>query len=150
MAKSAKTAKKTPATKASAAAHANVTLPDAIAAAQAQYAAANPKSFALQGEAARHLPGGNTRTTLFHGPFPLRFVKGEGYRLTDADGHGYTNFISEYTAGMFGHSHPVIRRAIEKALDFGINIGGHTELEAKLARAVTERMPNMERVRFTN
>ena len=129
---------------------ANITLPDAVAEARAVFTRANPRSLALQGEAARHLPGGNTRTTLFHGPFPLRFVKGDGYRLTDADGHSYINFISEYTAGMFGHSHPVIRRALERALDFGINIGGHTELEAKLAAAVRERMPNMERVRFTN
>jgi glutamate-1-semialdehyde 2,1-aminomutase len=51
---------------------------------------------------------------------------------------------------MFGHSHPVIRRAIERALDFGVNIGGHTELEIRLAEAVTARFPSMERVRFTN
>ena len=129
---------------------ANATLDDAIVAARAHYAANNPRSFALQGEAARHLPGGNTRTTLFHGPYPLRFVKGQGCTLTDADGHSYTNFISEYTAGMFGHSHPVIRRAIERALDFGINIGGHTELEVKLAAAITARIASIERVRFTN
>ncbi len=151
-AKSVKPAPKTKAAKSAlpASATANADLAEAIVEARTQYAAANPKSQALQVEAAKHLPGGNTRTTLFHGPFPLRFTKGEGYRLFDSDGHSYINFISEYTAGMFGHSHPVIRRAIEKALDFGINIGGHTELEAKLARAVTERMPSMERVRFTN
>lgn len=129
---------------------ANITLAEAIEEARETYARANPKSLALQDEAARHMPGGNTRTTLFHGPFPLRFVKGEGYRLFDADGHAYVDFISEYTAGMYGHSHPVIRKAIERALDFGINIGGHTELEAKLAAAVRARMPTMERVRFTN
>lgn len=129
---------------------ANATLDDAIVAARANYAAKNPKSAGLQGEAARHLPGGNTRTTLFHGPFPLRFVRGQGCTLTDADGHAYTNFISEYTAGMFGHSHPVIRRAIERALDFGINIGGHTEYEVKLAAALTKRIPSIERIRFTN
>jgi glutamate-1-semialdehyde 2,1-aminomutase len=129
---------------------ANATLDDAIIAARANYAAKNPRSAGLQGEAARHLPGGNTRTTLFHGPFPLRFTGGRGYTLTDADGHSYANFISEYTAGMFGHSHPVIRRAIERALDFGINIGGHTELEARLAAAITARIPSIERIRFTN
>ena len=129
---------------------ANATLPDALVAARANYAAKNPKSAGLQGEAARYLPGGNTRTTLFHGPFPLRFVKGQGCTLTDADGHTYANFISEYTAGMFGHSHPVIRKAVERALDFGINIGGHTELESKFAAAVTARFKSMQRVRFTN
>ncbi len=129
---------------------ANATLPEAIGAARAHYVAQNPKSAGLQGEAAAHLPGGNTRTTLFHGPFPLRFTGGKGYTLTDADGHAYTNFISEYTAGMFGHSHPVIRKAIERALDFGINIGGHTELEVRLAAAIRARIPSIERIRFTN
>ena len=129
---------------------ANSTLGEALITARAQYAAANPKSQAMQVEAARYLPGGNTRTTLFHGPYPLRFVKGEGCRLWDADGHDYVDFVAEYTAGMFGHSHPAIRRAIESALDFGINIGGHTQLEVTLARAVTERFPSIESVRFTN
>ena len=129
---------------------ANVTLPDAIEAARTQYTAANPKSLALHGEAAKVLPGGNTRTVLFHGPFPLRFVKGEGCRLTDADGHAYVDFLAEYTAGMFGHSHALIRRAVEAALDFGLNIGGHTELEARLAAAIIQRIPSIERVRFTN
>lgn len=129
---------------------ANTTLAEAIVEARMHYAAANPASQALQLEAARHLPGGNTRTTLFHGPFPLRFTKGEGCRLYDADGHTYVDFVSEYTAGMFGHSHPAIRRAIVSALDFGINIGGHTELEAKLAEAVVARFPAIEAVRFTN
>ena len=129
---------------------ANISLADALIEARSTYTAANPKSLALHNEAARHLPGGNTRTVLFFGPFPLRFVKGEGCRLTDADGHTYVDFLSEYTAGMFGHSHPAIRRAIERAMDFGLNIGGHTELEGKLAAAVTARIPSMERVRFTN
>ena len=129
---------------------ANSTLDEAISVARAQYASANPKSHAMQQQAARHLPGGNTRTTLFHGPYPLRFVKGEGCRLWDADGHEYVDFVAEYTAGMFGHSHPAIRRAVVSALDFGINIGGHTELEVKLAAAVTSRFPAIESVRFTN
>ncbi len=129
---------------------ANATLEGALEAARTHYSASNPQSLALHQEAERHLPGGNTRTVLFYGPFPLRFAGGDGCHLTDVDGHGYVDFLAEYTAGMFGHSHPVIRRAIEKALDFGVNIGGHTELEVRLAKAVTARFPSMERVRFTN
>lgn len=129
---------------------ANATLDEALVEARAHYTAANPQSLALQHEAERHLPGGNTRTVLFYGPFPLRFTGADGCHLTDADGHGYVDFLCEYTAGMFGHSHPVIRRAIERALDFGLNIGGHTELEVRLAAAVTDRFASMQRVRFTN
>lgn len=128
----------------------NVTLVDAVAEARAQYAAANPKSRALLDAAAPHLPGGNTRTVLFYGPFPLRYAGAEGCKLRDVDGHTYVDFLAEHTAGMFGHSHPVIRRAIESALDFGLNIGGHTEIEARFAAAITSRFASIERVRFTN
>jgi glutamate-1-semialdehyde 2,1-aminomutase len=126
------------------------TVSSALAAARARYAEANPESFRLHQEAARHLPGGNTRTVLFHSPFPLRFVHAEGSRLRDADGHEYVDFLSEYTAGVYGHSHPVIRRAVEEALAFGLNVGGHTPLEARFAEAVKTRFPNLELVRFTN
>jgi glutamate-1-semialdehyde 2,1-aminomutase len=129
---------------------ANATLPETLSAARAHYTAANPQSLALHRQAEKSLPGGNTRTVLFYGPFPLRFAGGDGCHLTDVDGHGYVDFLAEYTAGMFGHSHPVIRRAIERALDFGVNIGGHTELEVRLAEAITSRFTSMEQVRFTN
>ncbi len=129
---------------------ANATLDAAIEAARAHYVASNPKSLSLHTAAARHLPGGNTRTVLYFGPFPLRFTGGEGCRLTDADGHTYVDFLAEYTAGMFGHSHPAIKKAILNALEFGLNIGGHTELEGILAAAITARIPSIERVRFTN
>ncbi len=96
------------------------------------------------------MPGGNTRTVLFHGPFPLRFATGAGAVVTDLDGHRYVNLLGEYTAGLFGHSHPVIRRAIDQALDGGVNLGGHNRFEAELARLVVQRFPAIERVRFTN
>jgi glutamate-1-semialdehyde 2,1-aminomutase len=118
--------------------------------ARARYAESNPESLRLQQEASRHLPGGNTRTVLFHSPFPLRFVHGEGSRLVDADGHQYLDFLSEYTAGVYGHSHPVIRRAVQEALAFGLNMGGHTPLEIRFAEVIRRRFPTIELVRFTN
>ena len=36
--------------------------------------------FAAHLEAAEVMPGGNTRSVLYHGPFPLRIVRGEGAR----------------------------------------------------------------------
>lgn len=126
------------------------TLSSALEAVRERYTRSNPESLKLHREASRHLPEGNTRTVLFHAPFPLRFVHAEGCRLRDADGHEYVDFLSEYTAGVFGHSHPVIRKAVEEALAFGLNVGGHTPLEARFAEAVRFRFPNLELVRFTN
>jgi glutamate-1-semialdehyde 2,1-aminomutase len=122
----------------------------ALEEAQEQYAAENPESRARYVEACTVLPGGNTRTVLFYPPFPLTMVRGKNSRLWDADGHQYIDFLGEYTAGLYGHSNPAIRSAIEKALDDGIDLGGHNGLEAKLAAALCARFPSIDFVRFTN
>src|SRR6201987_273964 len=132
------------------AARRNRTLDDALAEARAAYVARRPKS-KTQHEAARTvMPGGNTRTVLYYGPFPICAAKGEGAWLTDIDGHRYLNLLGEYTAGIYGHSHPVIRAAIDAALDGGINYGAHNRMEAELAAIVCARFPAIELVRFTN
>ena len=132
------------------AARRNRTLDDALLEARESYAARRPRSKA-QHEAARAvMPGGNTRTVLFYGPFPICAAKGEGAWLTDIDGHRYLNLLGEYTAGIYGHSHPVIRAAIDAALDNGINYGAHNRMEAELAAIVCTRFPAIELVRFTN
>ncbi len=127
----------------------NADLDSALTEAKEAYVARNPKSLARFVEATAVMPGGNTRSVLFYAPFPLGFARGEGGRLEDLDGHAYIDFLGEFTAGIYGHSHPQIRRAIEQALDGGINLGGHNLIEARFARAVTERF-GLERVRFTN
>ena len=129
---------------------ANTDIASAVAEAQARFAAANPNSQAQLQRAAKVLPGGNTRTVLFYPPFPLTMTKGEGCRLWDLDGHEYIDFLGEYTAGLYGHSNPVIRAAIDRALDNGIVMGGQNEAEAGLADAIVARFPAIERVRFTN
>jgi glutamate-1-semialdehyde 2,1-aminomutase len=128
----------------------NIDVPAAIAEAQDRYAERNPKSRERYQEACGVFPGGNTRTILFYPPFPVTIVRGEGARLWDADGHEYIDFLAEYTAAAYGHSHPRIRAAIEAALDGGIDLGGHNQFEAKLAAALCSRFPSLDLVRFTN
>ena len=128
----------------------NADLDAAIADAEAAYVAANPKSQAQYEAACAAMPGGNTRTVLFYPPFPLTLAKGEGCHVRDADGHDYVDFLGEYTAGLYGHSNPVIMAALRTALESGIVLGGHTMAEARLASAVCDRFPSIERLRFTN
>jgi glutamate-1-semialdehyde 2,1-aminomutase len=115
-----------------------------------RYVAANPESHRLHEERARFLPGGNTRTTIHQPPFPLTIVRGDGARITDADGHEYVDFLGEYTAGLYGHSHPVIAAAIRDALAGGIVLGAPNRYEAELAEAVCSRFPSIDLVRFCN
>jgi glutamate-1-semialdehyde 2,1-aminomutase len=128
----------------------NLSIDEALADARSRYIESRPETKVAHEQACRHLPGGNTRTVLFHGPFPLRAARGEGAYLHDVDGHRYLNLLGEYTAGVFGHSHPAIRRAIDEALDVGLNLGAHNMAEFRLADLVAERFKAVEKVRFTN
>jgi glutamate-1-semialdehyde 2,1-aminomutase len=121
-----------------------------LAEAEARYTAANPASRRLHEERSRFLPGGNTRTTIHQAPFPLTIVRGEGARLTDADGHVYVDFLGEYTAGLYGHSQPAIVAAIEQALADGFVLGAPNRYETALAEAICTRIPSIELVRFCN
>ena len=128
----------------------NITLDAAIADAKRDYTDRHAASLANHLRALGPMPGGNTRSVLFYDPFPLTFARGEGAYLFDIDGNRYADFLGEYTAGIAGHSHPAIRRAIIEALDGGINLGGHNTYEPRFAEAVTARFPSMEQVRFAN
>lgn len=129
---------------------ANVDLEAAYAEAEENFRARNPNSAAANARAAEVMPGGNTRTVLHYAPYPLAFAKGEGAHLIDADGHRLVDFLGEYTAGLYGHDNPVIQNAIETAVRDGIVLGGPNLMEARLARAVVDRFPALELVRFTN
>jgi glutamate-1-semialdehyde 2,1-aminomutase len=122
----------------------------ALADAVERYRSRRPVSAGLQSQAARWLPGGNTRTVLYFDPFPFRVRRGWDCRLEDVDGHVYVDLLGEYTAGLYGHSHPAIRATIEATLADGISFGAHNTHEAGLAAEVCRRFASIEQVRFTN
>ncbi|MCP4332201.1 MAG: aspartate aminotransferase family protein, partial [Gammaproteobacteria bacterium] len=97
-------------------------LKSAIEDARSRYGSANPLSQAADEDAARYLPGGNTRTVLHYEPFPLTMVAGDGAEITDLDGHRYIDCVGEYSAALFRNSADVIKSAIHKALDGGVAI----------------------------
>jgi glutamate-1-semialdehyde 2,1-aminomutase len=122
----------------------------ALEQAHAQYTKSHPQSLKIHEEACNYLPGGNTRTVLHTTPFPLTISSGQDTRLTTIDGRTYTDFLGEYTAGIYGHSHPVIKSALESALQNGWNYGGHNALEPQLAKIICDRFPSIDLVRFVN
>jgi glutamate-1-semialdehyde 2,1-aminomutase len=121
-----------------------------LAAVEAQYTARHPKSAERHAFATRHLPGGNTRTVLHYSPFPLTWAGGNGNRLTDIDGFEYVDLLGEFSAGLYGHSNPIVRDAMLRAIDSGVVLGGPNQYEARLAEAMRARFPSMELVRFAN
>ncbi|KAL4890795.1 pyridoxal phosphate-dependent transferase [Aspergillus ambiguus] len=115
-----------------------------------EYIAENPLSKAASERASQVLPAGNTRSVLYSEPFPLTLKSGTGPMVTSLDGHEYVDFVSDYSAGLYGHSHPVISKAVSEALATGFSLGGVIEKEAQLAEILCSRFPSIERVRFCN
>lgn len=128
----------------------NRDLDDAVADARARYTAANPRSLARHEAAKESLPGGNTRSVLWYEPFPVTIRSGHGCRVQDLDDHDYTDFVSEYSAGLYGHSEPAIQEAMTAAIQGGISLGAPNRYEAMLGEELIHRFAALERVRFTN
>lgn len=62
----------------------------------------------------------------------------------------YTDLLGEYSAGLYGHSEPVLVEAIEKTLqENGSNLGANTKHEIRYASLICERF-SLDTVRFTN
>jgi len=123
---------------------------DAVTQARERFAARRPLTAAMQDRAERFLPGGNTRSVLYHRPFPLRISRAWDAMLEDVDGHRYVDLLGEYSAGLYGHSDQVVIGAMVDALQEGVSRGAHTRHEVDLAEAVCSRFASIERVRFTN
>lgn len=115
-----------------------------------RYVDSNPRSAARHRRATNSMPGGNTRSVLHFEPFPLAFERAEGPYLWSLDGDRYADFLGEFTAGLYGHSQHVILEAVRDALDRGVNFGGVTDLEPRLAELICARFPSLDLVRFTN
>ena len=98
-------------------------LDQALRAARRRYVESRPRTQALHAGAREVLPGGNTRTVLYHGPFPLRVVRGWDSVLEDADGHHYVDLLGNYSAALYGHAHPVLVAAVTTALREGVGPG---------------------------
>ncbi len=129
---------------------ADLGLEEAVADAEARYVAARPRSRAIFEQNLKAMPGGNTRTVLFYLPFPAVIAQAHGARLVDVDGHEYVDWLGEYSAGLYGHDHPVIVEAIREALGAGIALGGPNRFEEPLASELCRRFPSLDLVRFCN
>ena len=73
--------------------------------------------------------------------FPVEFVRGEGTRLWDSDGHEYLNFLAGISVTSVGHCHPdVVRAVTEQAarLTHVTNLF-YTEPAMRLAQRLSRR-----------
>ncbi|KAH6884861.1 pyridoxal phosphate-dependent transferase [Thelonectria olida] len=122
----------------------------AVESAEARFIERNPKSKSFHDQASNSLPGGNTRTPVWTSPFALRMERGFESNVWDVDGHKYTDFMGELAAGIYGHSHPIIREAMISAFDtVGLSLGSTIVQEQRYAELLCSRF-GLDLVRFSN
>jgi|SRR5690625_1153462 len=121
-----------------------------LQAARQTYIDANPSSAEQHRKAASVMPGGSTRTSIFNTPFPILLARGADANVYSVDGDKYIDFLGEYTAGIYGHSHPRLTQAIHDTVSEGWVMGGHTPYEIELASQICQRIASIDHVRFTN
>ena len=115
-----------------------------------RYRALTPTSRRLFAEAAAHMPGGDSRSPLFHPPYPVVWKAGDSCHLEDVDGNRLLDFTGNHTSLGLGYGHPGVEEAIRSQLGRGSVFPGPSEPQLRLARTLCERVPSFERVRFTN
>lgn len=99
------------------------------------------------------IPGGvnsPVRTMSAVGVPAIVAAAGEGDEMIDADGRRYIDYCGSWGPLIHGHCHPEIVQAAREALERGSSFGMTTEIEEKLARAVVERVPSIEKIRFVS
>ena len=80
-----------------------------------------------------------------------RFIKrADGAYIYDEDGRKYVDYVCSWGPMILGHNHPLIREAVEKAIQDGLSFGAPTAKEVEIAQLMIEMVPNIEMVRMVN
>jgi glutamate-1-semialdehyde 2,1-aminomutase len=116
----------------------------------ATYRERTKRSQELFARAGRILEGGTTRTSVFFSPYPCYVAEGEGSRITDLDGNVRIDFLNNYTSLIHGHAYPPIVEAVTRQAQKGSAFAAPSALEVELAALIQQRLPSMERLRFTS
>jgi glutamate-1-semialdehyde 2,1-aminomutase len=114
------------------------------------YRSLTPTSYKYFLEGRKYLPGGDSRSPLFHPPYPVVLEEGEGCWLLDLDGNKLLDFTGNHTSLVLGYKHPRVLEAVRRQLEKGTAFPGVTVPQVRLAELLCERVPSFERVRFAN
>ena len=114
------------------------------------YRSLTPTSYEYYEEGREYLPGADSRSPLFHPPYPVVLEDGQGCWLSDVDGNRLLDFTGNHTSLVLGYGHPRVLEAVRRQLEKGTAFPGITAPQVGLAGLLCERVPSFEQVRFTN
>jgi glutamate-1-semialdehyde 2,1-aminomutase len=111
------------------------------------------RSEKLSAEIAEVIPGGVDspfRSFSEVGGHTIFFDRAVGSKLIDVDGNEYIDYLGSWGPAVLGHCHPQIVAAIQETIAKAPVFGAPHELELLAARALSQLVPSIEKVRFVN
>ena len=108
------------------------------------------KSEALYEEARQLIPGGVSRNTVFHRPYPHYVKHANGAYVTDIEGTERIDFANNMASLIHGHAFPPIVEGVTDQIKKGTAFTIATEAELDFARLLCNRAPGFEKIRFVN
>jgi len=100
--------------------------------------------------ACEKLPGGVSRNTVYHKPFPNYVETAAGCRITDIDGVERIDFANNMASLIHGHAHPAIVNAVIDQMKKGTAYTMASEIEVTFAELMCDRVKTFEKIRFVN
>lgn len=119
---------------------------------QAQ-AAKTENSKTASSEIAKLIPGGvNSPFRSFHevGGYTIFLSEALGSKVTDIDGNKYIDYLGAWGPAILGHSHPLVVKACQEAVNNGAVFGAPTLLELEMAKSVIRHFPSIDQIRFVS
>jgi glutamate-1-semialdehyde 2,1-aminomutase len=113
----------------------------------------NSRSAGLYAKAQTLFPGGvNSPVRAFRsvGGTPLFMTKGQGSRITDADGNTYIDLCCSWGPLILGHADHDVTQAIIEAVQKGASFGAPTVQENELAELIISNHRYVDRLRFVS
>ncbi|MDA9563896.1 glutamate-1-semialdehyde 2,1-aminomutase [Flavobacteriales bacterium] len=111
------------------------------------------KSDELYEKAVNYFPGGvNSPVRAFKSVEgnPIFIEKGDGSKLTDADGNEYIDYCCSWGPLILGHTNNHVVQEVKKAIDKGMSFGAPTAYENQLAETILDNHRYIEKIRFVS
>ncbi|NLY27848.1 MAG: glutamate-1-semialdehyde 2,1-aminomutase [Alcaligenaceae bacterium] len=112
-----------------------------------------PRNNELFERACHTIPGGvNSPVRAFRsvGGTPRFIKRAQGPYMWDANDTRYIDYVGSWGPAILGHAHPKVVKAVQEAAVDGLSFGAPTEAEIRIAEAIVERMPSIEKVRLVS
>lgn len=96
---------------------------------------------------------GNVSSSFRVNPFtkkPLYVSKADGPKIYDIDNKEYIDFFMGHGAALLGHNRPEVMQAVKDSLKLGFTAEFDCKSTLELSNHISEHLPSMELMRYTN